>query len=124
VRWVEQRSYVGPDRRRESKFRLFDRRRKDESVPLPAIQVLLRQLHLRVLDLATAREALAQFHLRVRVASQVTQTHGELESARLLSDVERRIEARHGVQGGVSPNEADEIQGLVTDALCALQNAG
>ena len=119
MRWVEQRSYVGPDRRREARFRLFDRRRKDQSVPLPAIQVLLRQLHLRVLDVATAREALDQFQLRVQVASRASQDRGEHESARLLADVERKIEEKAAER--LTNTETSEIQGLVTDALCALR---
>jgi hypothetical protein len=122
MRWVEERSYVGPDRRRARKFRLFDRRTEDRSIPLPAIQVLLRQLHLKVLDVATAREAIAQFQFRVQIASQATQERGEEESAQILARVERKLEAKgEASDETLTQRETAEIQGLVTDALCALK---
>jgi hypothetical protein len=120
VRWVELRSYVGPDRRRFKTFRLMERRKADLSVRVPAIQVLLRQLHLRVLDVATAREALARFHLRLSVASAVAHEGGQSEAAVHLSSIERKL-AECADDGGMTAKHADEVQELTANALCALR---
>ncbi len=121
LRWVEARSYVGPDRRGKKRFRLFNRRRVDLSEPLPGVQVLLRLLHLRVLDLKTAREAMAQFRERVNAASHATREVGQTESAAHLDQVKRKLRVVNASGEHLSPADAEEIQQSVTSALAALR---
>lgn len=101
--------------------RLIDRRRVNLSEPLPGIQVLLRQLHLRVLDLETARVALAEFRLRLGVASEVTREMGQTESAAHLAQAERKLTEID--RGGASPTrgDADEIKASIANALSAFR---
>jgi hypothetical protein len=120
MRWVEVRSYIGPDRRRGSKFWLFERRKADLSTGLPAIQVLLRQLHLRVLDVATAREAIDQFHLRLSVASNALQQAGQDEAASHLSHIADKLEQCQQ-KGDLSSQDIQEVQEQSAAALCALR---
>ena len=110
MRWVETRAYIGPDRRRASAFfRWVERRKKDCSTALPAAQVMLRQLHLRVLDLVTAREAVADFQNRLHVTTSALQKEGQHEAAAELSKASDRL-ASAWVDGGVTPNSAEELQ--------------
>jgi hypothetical protein len=48
TRWVDNGSYVGPDRRRRPSKRLLDRRRFDEAGDPPPLAALLRRLRVRV----------------------------------------------------------------------------
>lgn len=92
MRWVESRVYCGPDRReRKGFFRWFERRKKDQSMNLPAVQVMLRQLHLRVLDVETAREQLVQFDRRLQVAADMLQRAGEAEAVTHLAVVRQKL---------------------------------
>lgn len=118
LRWVDALTYVGLDRRRKQpRFRFFERRRTDVSEPLPGVQVLLRLLHLRVLDLNTAREALAQFRERVGVAAEATRHVGQIESAAHLDQVKQKLKD----VGTLTPAATEEIQQQVTKALAALR---
>jgi hypothetical protein len=120
VRWIELRSYVGPDRRRIKKFRLFERRKKDLSSNLPAVEVLLRQLHLRVLDVATAREAIAQFHLRLTVATAAARSNDQREAAAQLALVQTKL-TQSQAKGGLCSKDVEEMQELTASALTALR---
>lgn len=120
MRWVEARSYVGPDRRKGGRFWLFDRRKADLASNLPAIQVLLRQLHLRVLDVATAREAVEQFQLRLSVASTSLRQAGQVEAAHHLSAITAKLDHCQ-VQGELTSQDIQEVQERSAAALCALR---
>jgi hypothetical protein len=121
MRWIESRIYSGPDRReRRAFFRWFERRKKDRSMDLPAVQVMLRQLHLRVLDVETAREQLAQFDRRLQVATDMLQRAGETEAVTHLAVVRQKLgeSAKKGTLKGV---DATEVQERTAAALCALK---
>lgn len=120
MRWVETRSFCGPDRRERKRFRFFERRKKDEAMDLPAVQVMLRQLHLRVLDVETAREQLVQFDRRLEVAAEALQRAGELEAVTHLAAVRRRLH-ESGRKGGLKGADATEVQERTAAALCALK---
>lgn len=119
MRWVESRTYAGPNRRERKRFRLFDRRKKDESMDLPAVQIMLRQLHLRVLDVETAREQLAQFDRRLQVASDSLKRAGEMEAVTHL-EVVRQTLMKSGKKGALNGSDATEVQERTAAALCAL----
>ncbi|MBL8544366.1 MAG: hypothetical protein JNJ63_11225 [Hyphomonadaceae bacterium] len=120
MRWVETRAYAGPDRRKRKRFRWFSRRKQDRSSPLPAIQVMLRQLHLRVLDVETAREALAQYQMRLHIAQKALRAEGQTEAALCLAAVEQTL---RDVQrsGEFSSAAANEMHERAAAALCALR---
>lgn len=120
MRWVETRSYIGPDRRREKRLRFFDRRNRDDSVALPAVQVLLRQLHLRVLDVQTAREALSEFELRVSVTANALRNEGQGEAVTHLKVIETKVAASLE-QGALAPKDAELVQAQAAAAICALR---
>lgn len=50
MRWVDNDSYFGPDRRERVSLRLYERRRHDDAGAPPPLGTALRQLRLRVLD--------------------------------------------------------------------------
>lgn len=120
MRWVQVKSYLGPDRRKRIRGRLLDRRRKDEAMDLPAVQVLLRQLHLRVLDIQTAREALRDFQFRLQITQRRLREAGEREAATHIADIERRL-ARGIAVGRLEDKDAEHIQDSAAAALCALR---
>jgi hypothetical protein len=124
MRWVESRVYSGPDRRkRKSFFRWFDRRKKDQSMDLPAVQVMLRQLHLRVLDVETAREQLAQFDRRLQVATDTLRRAGETEAVTHLVVVRQKLR-ESGKKGALKGVDATEVQERTAAAICALKAVG
>lgn len=120
MRWVETRFYSGPDRRERKRFRLFERRKTDQSMDLPAVQVMLRQLHLRVLDVETAREQLAQFDRRLQLAAEMLQRAGETEAVTHLAVVRRKLK-ESGKKGVLESADATEVQERTAAALCALK---
>jgi hypothetical protein len=124
MRWIESRAYSGPDRReRMAFFRWFERRKKDQSMDLPAVQVMLRQLHLRVLDVETARVQLAQFDRRLQVAADMLQRAGENEAVTHLVVVRQKLrESRK--KGALRGADATEVQERTAAALCALRGTG
>ncbi|MBC7769397.1 MAG: hypothetical protein H7124_11480 [Phycisphaerales bacterium] len=124
MRWIESRAYSGPDRRERKVFcRWFERRKKDQSMELPAVQVMLRQLHLRVLDVETAREQLAQFDRRLEVAADLLQRAGEAEAVTHLAVVRQKLR-ESGKKGGLKGADATEVQERTAAALCALKAIG
>jgi hypothetical protein len=124
MRWVESRAYLGPDRRaRKAFFRWFDRRKKDQSMDLPAVQVMLRQLHLRVLDVETAREQLAQFDRRLQIAADMLQRAGETDAVTHLAVVRQKVR-EGGRKGALKGADATEVQERTAAALCALKAIG
>lgn len=124
MRWVDSRAYSGPDRReRKAFFRWFERRKKDQSMDLPAVQVMLRQLHLRVLDVETAREQLAQFDRRLLVAADTLQRAGETEAVIHLAVVRQKLR-ECGKKGALKGADATEVQERTAAALCALKGIG
>jgi hypothetical protein len=124
MRWVESRVYCGPDRReRKGFFRWFERRKKDQSMNLPAVQVMLRQLHLRVLDVETAREQLVQFDRRLQVAADMLQRAGEAEAVTHLAVVRQKLR-ESGKKGALKGADATEVQERTAAALCALKAIG
>ena len=121
MRWVDTRAYVGPDRRRKSMFfRWLERRKKDCSTHLPAAQVMLRQLHLRILDLTTAREAISDFETRLRVTADALHQEGQAEAAAHIELASVKL-ANAWVEGGVTPNKAEELQERAAAALIAMR---
>ena len=121
MRWVETRMYSGQDRReRKPFFRLFERRKKDQSMDLPAVHVMLRQLHLRVLDVETAREQLAQFDRRLLIATDMLQRAGETEAVAHLAVVRQKL-LEGGRKGALKGADATEVQERTAAALCALK---
>ncbi len=48
TRWVDNTTYIGPDRRRKLSRRWNDRRRHDEAGELPPLGALLRRLRVRI----------------------------------------------------------------------------
>lgn len=121
MRWVESRNYVGPDRRRKAAFfRWVERRKKDCSSALPAAQVMLRQLHLRVLDLATAREAVVDFHTRLQVTATALQKEGQKEAAAQLEQARKGL-AGAVAGGGIDSKSAEELQQRAVAALVAMR---
>jgi hypothetical protein len=120
MRWVETRRYAGPDRRATKCFRLFDRRKVDRATALPAIQVMLRQLHLRVLDVETAREAVAQYQLRLSVARAALRDSGQIQAAEQLAQIERTLRTSRQ-KGVLTPQDLDAVQDYAAAALCALR---
>lgn len=48
AKWVDNQTYIGPDRRRRPAKRLMDRRRLDEAGEPPALAALLRRLRVRI----------------------------------------------------------------------------
>ncbi len=119
MRWVEWRSYTGLDRRRNSKPRLFERRKVDISEPLPPVHALLRQLHIRLFDLEMTPDAASQFRLRLKVAAQAAQTSGQSQSVLHLRDAESVL-ARRG-QRTLPTEERERVGALVKQALSALR---
>lgn len=120
MRWVETRTYAGPDRRERKRWRLFERRKADLSMSLPAVQVLLRQLHLRVLDVETAREQLVQFERRLKVAADVLREAGESEAVVHISVIKQKLsESRK--KGALAGSDATEVHERTAAALCALR---
>lgn len=119
MRWVESRTYAGPDRRERKRFRLFNRRKQDESMDLPAVQMMLRQLHLRVLDVETAREQLAQFNRRLQVASDLLDRAGETEAVTHLAVVRQTL-TKSCKKGALSSGDATEVHERTAAALCSL----
>lgn len=120
MRWVETRAYCGPDRRERKLFRWLERRRQDESMDLPAVQVMLRQLHLRVLDVETAREQLAHFGRRLEAAEGALQRAGETEAVTHLAVVRRKL-CESEKKGALKGADATEVQERTAAALCALK---
>jgi hypothetical protein len=120
MRWVQIKSYAGPDRRKGNRWRLFDRRKRDAAIDLPALQVLLRQLHLRVLDVQTAREALLDFQTRLQVARTRLCEAGETEAASHIRIIETKL-ARGIAQGRLEDKDAEHMQDSAAAALCALR---
>jgi hypothetical protein len=47
-KWVDNRGYFGPDRRRRPAKRLLDRRKFDESGQAPPVSALLRRIRVRI----------------------------------------------------------------------------
>ena len=124
MRWIESRVYAGPDRReRRALFRWFERRKRDQSMDLPAVQVMLRQLHLRVLDVETAREQLAQFDRRLQVAADMLQRAGETDAVTHLAVVSQKLR-ESGKNGILNGADATEVQERTAAALCALKATG
>lgn len=121
MRWVESRNYAGPDRRERKRFRLLDRRKKDLAMNLPAVQVMLRQLHLRVLDVETAREQLVAFDRRLKLAAELLQQAGETEAVVHLAVIKQKLR-ESGKKGGLKGSDATEVQERTAAALVALNN--
>lgn len=120
MRWVENGVFSGPDRRAKKRFRFFERRKRDESMDLPAVHVMLRQLHLRVLDVETAREQLVEFDRRLKLASELLQRAGESEAVVHLAVIKRKLK-ESSKKGGLKGGDATEVQERTAAALCALK---
>lgn len=118
MRWVEVASYVGLDRRKRKRVWLFNRRRRDLSEPVPGVQVLLRLLHLRTLDVRTLRETLPQFRERLALATRVTRELGQDDAAICLDDARKKL-GRHS--GDADSAELLEVEVSVKSALTALR---
>lgn len=120
MRWVETRLYVGPDRRTAKRFRWLNRRTVDRATPLPAAQVMLRLIHLRILDVETAREAVAQYQLRLSVAKTALQQGGETAAADHLAKIESRLLLSRR-KGALTPDDLNAVQDHAVAALSALR---
>src|SRR5690606_40909146 len=79
-----------------------------------------RQLHLRVLDVATAREAIAQFHLRLTVATAAARSNDQREAAAQLALVQTKL-TQSQAKGGLCSKDVEEMQELTASALTALR---
>ncbi|MGE3249062.1 MAG: hypothetical protein AB7J28_01900 [Hyphomonadaceae bacterium] len=95
MRWVDQRNYVGPDRRGKRSRRLLDRRKHDETSHAPALATALRQLRVRVLD-ADRDEGMRDFIARTRALAQLAEHRGEARAAGGLHALVRALEKSPG----------------------------
>jgi hypothetical protein len=87
------------------------------------VQVMLRQLHLRVLDVETAREQLAQFDRRLQVAAEMLRRAGETEAVTHLAIVRQKLR-ESGKKGVLKGADATEVQEHTAAAPCALNAIG
>lgn len=92
VRWVDDPSYVGLDRRERDKLalRLRERRRRENTGPLPPLSHALRHLRVRVHDTIT-QEGLQRFEARVGAVSRLAEARGHDELSILLARLARDL---------------------------------
>jgi hypothetical protein len=90
VRWVDDPSYVGLDRRDRDTLRLRERRRRENAGPLPPLSHALRHLRVRVHDTVTL-EGLQKFEARVGAVSRLADARGHSELRDLLVRLARDL---------------------------------
>lgn len=90
-KWVDTDGYLGPDRRRRTGSKPWrDRRRHDETVPLPALGSLLRRLRVHLTDMRTPdqrRRALQMLDAAMAAAQQ----HQQYECLQSLRRADRLL---------------------------------
>jgi hypothetical protein len=96
MQWVDTDSYVGPDRRRDGRLRLFDRRRTEQSRPCPSLAVLLRQLHLQSLAFETGQVSVDRYVLQMRAICALAVAQQQTGVASWLTSLDQTLTGKLG----------------------------
>lgn len=92
-KWVEGRSFLGFDRRKgQSGFRLFDRRKGDESGDPPSLPAALRKLRIRCMEANTPEGSLG-FAAATRVVADLARAYHKTHAAQSLQRLAERVAA-------------------------------
>jgi hypothetical protein len=91
MRWVDDPTYVGSDRRKARAMRLLNRRRADQSGAAPSLPAALRQLGVRVMD-ARNPAGLKKFSERLRATSKLAKDYGNGAVADALMKLAQKLE--------------------------------
>ncbi len=87
MRWVDQKSYLGMDRRRRRPtLRFGERRQGAEADDAPSLGAALRQLRVRA-TVARTRHGVGQFVTRTRAIATLAAAYGEAELATALTQL-------------------------------------
>lgn len=119
MRWIDQYTYWGLDRRRRGRFRLFGERRKQaEEGPPPSVSTALRQLQARAWD-AAGDERFAEFCTQCEAVAAFAAEMGEQAVAESL---QRSLDALRALQPDA--DRQAEIDETLRSARSLVQRAG
>ncbi len=92
MRWVDDPTYFGSDRRKGRALRLRNRRYADHAGPPPSLPAALRQLAMRTLEVGSPA-GLARFRERVSTTSKLAKEFGNTPVADVLMNLAGRLDA-------------------------------
>jgi hypothetical protein len=94
-KWIDNLTYVGPDRRRLSERRLFkERRRFDESGEPPSLPVMIRRIRVQLLSLEMQHDKTMLLQL-ARAAITQAEIQRKLGAADLIKEAAKMVHMRH-----------------------------
>lgn len=109
-KWVDNTTYFGPDRRRNSQRRLLNRRKRDEAGDLPSLGALLRRLRVQ---LVTQSDEQRSYALGLASAAATkAKALGQTECAVLINRAANAI-----ARSARDPAAAAEAEQLLIEAL-------